>query len=128
MHLGLAATSKPCIEVMVRWEQATEDPLRPSSTSGRCHLPDHDLDQPQCEPKRAPPNVVPVHRRSRLRRVLSQFALPGGGLASMGQHPARTWKMACVTVRVLLQVILMFGLGLPEWTSRYDLGHNLAGP
>src|SRR5579871_3010217 len=36
--------------------------------------------------------------------------------------------MAGVAVRVPFQVILMLGLGLPEWTDRLEFGHHLARP
>src|SRR5687768_13100571 len=51
----------------------------------------------------------------------------GRGLA-MRQLPARPRVMAGVAVRVVLEVVLMLGLGLPERAGLADLGHDLAGP
>jgi hypothetical protein len=36
--------------------------------------------------------------------------------------------MACVAVRVSLEVVLMLGLGFPEWSCRRYLGHDLFRP
>ena len=36
--------------------------------------------------------------------------------------------MACLAVGVLLEVVLILGIGLPELPGRFDLGDDLAGP
>jgi hypothetical protein len=44
------------------------------------------------------------------------------------QLPARPREVAGVAVRVALEVVLIFGLGLPEAAGLADLGHDLARP
>src|ERR1700722_19229886 len=44
------------------------------------------------------------------------------------QLPARADEVAGVPVGVLLQVVLVLGLGLPERAGRRDLGDDLARP
>src|SRR3984957_13633848 len=52
----------------------------------------------------------------------------GYGVAPMWQDPARTREVAGVSVRVVLQVVLVLRLGLPERPRLGDLGDDLAGP
>ena len=49
------------------------------------------------------------------------------GLAA-GQRPVRPHVMARVAVRILLQVVLVLGLGLPERPRRLHLGDDLGRP
>src|ERR687897_2333287 len=59
--------------------------------------------------------------------IAVQSAALGGGLA-VWQLPARPREVAVVAVRVVLEVVLVLGLGLPERDGLADLGHHLAGP
>ncbi len=36
--------------------------------------------------------------------------------------------MAGIPGRITLEIVLVFGLGLPEWAGWCELGHHLAGP
>jgi hypothetical protein len=49
-------------------------------------------------------------------------------LSLPGQNPIRADEVACVAVRVSLEVVLMLGLGFPEWSCRHYLGHDFSGP
>src|SRR4051794_14057488 len=51
-----------------------------------------------------------------------------GRVFAMRQLPVRPGEVAVVTVGVALEVVLMFGLGLPERAGRADRGHHLARP
>ena len=51
-----------------------------------------------------------------------------GGRLAVRQLPARTREVAGVAVGVLLQVVLVLGLGLPERHGLAELGHDLARP
>jgi hypothetical protein len=53
--------------------------------------------------------------------------LPVGSSASR-QLPVRPEEVARVSAGVMLQVVLVLGLGLPEVAGGTDLGHHLAGP
>src|SRR5580693_1155834 len=53
--------------------------------------------------------------------------LPVGSSASR-QLPVRPEEVAGVSAGVVLQVVLVLGLGLPEVAGGTDLGHHLAGP
>src|SRR3954467_14552190 len=44
------------------------------------------------------------------------------------QLPARAREVAGVPVRVVLEVVLVLGLGLPEGDGLADLGHRFPGP
>ena len=46
----------------------------------------------------------------------------------MRQAPIWTDEMAGITIRVALQIILMFQFRLPECAGRLDLGHYLTWP
>src|SRR5436190_11363294 len=46
----------------------------------------------------------------------------------LGKNPVRADEMAGVAVGVLLEVVLMLGLGLPERACRGDFRHDLPGP
>src|SRR4051812_43179390 len=50
------------------------------------------------------------------------------GLLPARQLPVRPDEVAGVAVRVVLQIILMLGLGLPERSDRRKLGDNLSRP
>src|SRR5918999_1326777 len=56
----------------------------------------------------------------------ARFGLSGG--LAVWQLPARPREVAVVAVRVVLEVVLVLGLGLPEGDSLAELGHHLAGP
>src|SRR5215471_21846730 len=49
------------------------------------------------------------------------------GLA-VGSFHIAGWEGGRAAVRVALEVVLIFCLGLPEVTGLADLGHDLAGP
>jgi hypothetical protein len=51
----------------------------------------------------------------------------GHGLAVGSFHTVPS-EEGGAAVRVTLEVVLIFGLGLPEATALADLGHDLAGP
>src|SRR3954464_14027125 len=51
----------------------------------------------------------------------------GRGFA-VRQLPVGPWEVAGVAVRVVLEVVLVLGLGLPERDGLTDLGDHLAGP
>src|SRR5215472_10231487 len=51
----------------------------------------------------------------------------GRGFA-VRQLPARSREMACLAVRVFLQVVLILVVSLPERAGGLDLGDDLAGP
>src|SRR5215467_5527210 len=64
---------------------------------------------------------------SRTWRSRSYSVEPGHGLAVGSFHTVpREGRRAAV--RVALEVVLIFGLGLPEGTGLADLRDNLAGP
>src|SRR5882757_1918432 len=44
------------------------------------------------------------------------------------QFPVRPDEMTGVAVRIAFQIILMLGLGFPEWSDRRHLGDHLARP
>src|SRR6185312_2619846 len=50
------------------------------------------------------------------------------GLLAPRQHPAGPDEMAGVAAWVVLEVVLMLGLGLPEVAGRRQFGHHLARP
>src|SRR4029079_1043990 len=54
--------------------------------------------------------------------------LPTDGLLAPGKRPVRADKVAGVAVGIVLEVVLVLGLGLPERAGRLDLGDDLAGP
>src|SRR3954451_8775859 len=54
--------------------------------------------------------------------------LAGGCVSSRKQNPIRADKVARVAVWVSPEVVLMLGLGFPEWSCRRYLGHDLARP
>src|SRR5436190_11934507 len=54
-------------------------------------------------------------------------ASSGGGFA-VRQRPAGPREVAVVAARVPLQIVLVLGLGDPEWDGFADLGHDPAGP
>src|SRR3954467_1113893 len=54
--------------------------------------------------------------------------LARGCVSSRGQNPIRMDKVACVAVRVALEVVLMLRLGFPEWSCRRYLSNDLPGP
>src|SRR6185312_3181726 len=64
-----------------------------------------------------------------LKRV-AQIAAPGFscGLPAPWQHPAGPDEMAGVAARIVLEIVLVLGLGLPEVTGRRQFGHHLARP
>src|SRR3954465_7662834 len=47
---------------------------------------------------------------------------------ALGQLPVRPHEMAGVAAGIAQKIILMLGLGFPEFASRDDFGHGLAGP
>src|SRR3954469_429474 len=51
----------------------------------------------------------------------------GGGLA-VRQLPPRPREVTGVAVRVVLEIVLMLGLGLPEGHGLADQSHHLARP
>ena len=44
------------------------------------------------------------------------------------ETPARPDEMAGISIRILLEIVLMLGLGFPEISQGRDLGHDPAGP
>src|SRR4051794_35405780 len=54
--------------------------------------------------------------------------LARGCVSSRKQNPIRADKVACVAVWVSLEVVLMLGLGFPQWSCWRYLGHDLARP
>src|SRR6185312_16239972 len=60
----------------------------------------------------------------------AQVVAPGfsWSLSAPRQHPAGPDEMAGVAARVVLEVVLMLGLGLPEVAGRRQFGHHLARP
>src|SRR5436309_7789530 len=71
------------------------------------------------------PNPLRIRRPARLG-TRSQSELCGG--LAVRQLPARPWEVAGVAARVTLEVVLVFGLGLPERDGLADVGHHLARP
>src|SRR5690606_26087881 len=55
-------------------------------------------------------------------------ARSAGGRGAPGEHPVRPREVAGVAVRVLQEVVLVLGLGLPERAGRLDGRHGLARP
>ena len=49
-------------------------------------------------------------------------------MLAVRQLPVRPRVVARVPIRVVLEVVLVFGLGLPEGAGRADRGHDIAGP
>src|SRR5215813_9884062 len=49
-------------------------------------------------------------------------------LMSAWKPPVRPNEMAGVTVRIVLQIVLMFRLGFPKSTGRRNLSHHFTGP
>ena len=47
---------------------------------------------------------------------------------SARKPPVRPNEMAGVTVRIVLQIVLMFRLGFPKSTGRRDFSHHFTGP
>ena len=46
----------------------------------------------------------------------------------MGKNPIWSNEVAGISVWDALEVVLMFWLGLPKWTCRHDLSHDLTRP
>src|SRR3954449_6508472 len=64
-----------------------------------------------------------------LRRSLPELPRPLLRRAfAVRQLPVRPGEVAVVAVGVALEVVLVFGLGLPERAGLADRGHDLAGP
>ncbi len=63
---------------------------------------------------------------SELTRLLS--AVCTGRPLLVLETPPRADVVAGVAVGVALEVVLVLGLGLPEWAGRRDLGDDLARP
>src|SRR5512146_2950430 len=49
-------------------------------------------------------------------------------LMSARKPPVRPNEMAVVTVRIVLQIVLIFRLGFPKSTGRRDFSHHFTGP
>lgn len=64
-------------------------------------------------------------KSSRSRKAARQASEKSVGA---GQGPIRPGKVAGVAVRIAFEIVLVFRFGLPEWTSRLDLGDDRAGP
>ena len=47
---------------------------------------------------------------------------------ALRQYPVRTWVMAGVAVGIALEIILMFGLCLPEIAYRFEFRYHPARP
>src|SRR5262249_42555616 len=95
-------------ELRLAEDQQRADHLRPRR-SGLGRGADHDVTVPkrEAEPPRAVAALLLIAAR---------------------QLPARTREMAGVGVCVAPEVVLVFGLGLPERAGLADLGDDRAGP
>src|SRR5690606_5908855 len=78
-------------------------------------------------PTRAHSRPSSVREKSRAKaESMAGILTARGGPA--GQLPARSHVMAGVPGRILLQVVLVLGLGFPEIARRRHFGHHLARP
>jgi hypothetical protein len=60
----------------------------------------------------------------------AQLSLPTNPVVPDGESRARRRLRTelILAIGVVLEVVLVFGLGLPEGAGLADLGHDLAGP
>ena len=74
--------------------------------------------------------IKPIYRDVRTQQAYSITPRPlsGGSARPSRQYPVRTNKMARVSIWNPFQIVLMFGLCLPEIVNRLNFGDDLAWP
>src|SRR5229473_2807718 len=85
------------------------------------------------------PGMAKMHSTPSFSRAATKRSEPFVTLTDLAGHrrtrflpvrqlPVRPNEVTGIAVRITLQIILMLGLGFPEWSDRRDLGDHLGRP